>query len=139
MSSATSAIRATVGRISRGTATFGTRSRAILATCTDRSPIRSSSLTMRSAATTVRRSPATGCCRESSENAFSSTALPCAVDVDVRADHLLGDLGVAGQQRLGGESYGFLDAAADAGKVVEDGIELFMEGLTHGGDPRRVE
>ena len=49
MSSATSAIRAIVGRTSSGTATSGTRSRAILATCTERSPIRSSSLTIRSA------------------------------------------------------------------------------------------
>ena len=73
MSSATSAIRLTVGRISSGTAMLGTRSRAILATCTDRSPIRSSSVTIRSAATTTRRSPATGACRESSENAVSST------------------------------------------------------------------
>ena len=73
MSSATSAIRLTVGRISSGTAMLGTRSRAILATCTDRSPIRSSSVTIRSAATTTRRSPATGCWRESRENAVSST------------------------------------------------------------------
>ena len=73
MSSATSAIRLMVGRISSGTATLGTRSRAILATCTDRSPIRSSSVTIRRAATTTRRSPATGCWRESSENAVSST------------------------------------------------------------------
>ena len=62
-----------VGRSSSGTATFGTRSRAILATWTERSPIRSSSLTIRSAETIMRRSPATGCCSESSENAVSST------------------------------------------------------------------
>ena len=73
MSSATSPIRAMVGRISSGTATCGTRSRAILATCTDRSPIRSSSLTIRSAETTTRRSPATGCWRERMEKAVSST------------------------------------------------------------------
>ena len=41
------------GATSSGTAMSGTRSRAILATCTDRSPIRSSSLTIRSAATTI--------------------------------------------------------------------------------------
>ena len=73
MSSATSAIREMVGRISSGTAISGTRSRAILATCTDRSPIRSSSLTIRSAETTIRRSPATGCCSDSRDRQLSST------------------------------------------------------------------
>ena len=32
---------------------------------------------------------------------------------------------------------GGLDAAADAGQVVEDGVELFVEGLAHGADPRQ--
>ncbi len=73
MSSATRAISSIVGRIWSGTAMSGTRSRAILATCTERSPIRSSSVTIRSADTTTRRSPATGCCRESSEKQVSST------------------------------------------------------------------
>ena len=102
MSSATSAIRAIVGRTSSGTATSGTRSRAILATCTDRSPIRSSSLTIRSAATTIRRSPATGCWSESSENAVLLDPLAGAVDLGVGGDDLLGDLGVAVEQGLGG-------------------------------------
>ena len=53
------------------------------------------------------------------------------VDVGVRADHLLGDGGVAGQQRLGGEPDRGLDVAADPGEVVEDPVELFVEGLSH--------
>ena len=73
MSSAVSAIRSIVGRSSSGTATAGTRRRAILATWTERSPIRSSSLTIRSAETIIRRSPATGCCSDSSANDVSST------------------------------------------------------------------
>jgi hypothetical protein len=60
-----------------------------------------------------------------------------AVDVDVRADHLLGDLGVAGQQCFGREPDGGLDAAADGGEVVEDAVELFVECLSHGADPRQ--
>ena len=62
-----------VSRIDSGTAMLGTRRRAILATWTERSPIRSSSLTIRSAETTTRRSPATGCWSESSAKALSST------------------------------------------------------------------
>ena len=59
------------------------------------------------------------------------------VDLDVRADHLLGDLGVAGEQRLGRKPDGDLDAAADGGEVVEDAVELFVECLSHGTDPKQ--
>ena len=58
--------------ISVGIATSGTRSRATLATCTERSPIRSRSETMRSAATSIRSSPATGCCSAMSSKHRSS-------------------------------------------------------------------
>ena len=70
---AVAAIFSIVGRSSSGTATDGTRSRAILATWTERSPMRSSSLTIRSAETIIRRSPATGCWSESRANDVSST------------------------------------------------------------------
>ena len=73
ITSATAAIRAIVGTTGSGTATSGTRRRAILAMCTARSPIRSNSLTIRSEATSIRRSPATGFCSESSSKLCSSS------------------------------------------------------------------
>ena len=56
------------------------------------------------------------------------------VDGGVRADDVLGLLGVAGQERLGGQPYGPLHVAAHEGEVAEDGVELVMESLTHGRD-----
>ena len=82
----------------------------------------------------TRRSPATGCWRESREKQLSSTRSVACVDLGVGADHLLGLLGVAGQQRLGGQPHRLLDVAADDGEVAEDGVELVMEGLTHAAD-----
>ena len=102
MSSATSAILSMVARIESGTATLGTRRRAILATCTERSPIRSSSLTIRSAETTMRRSPATGCWSESSAKALSSTRSRLASMASSALMTCSAIGGVAGQQRLGG-------------------------------------
>ena len=63
-------------------------------------------------------------------------ALAGAVDVVVRADHLLGDRRVAAEQRLGRQADGGLDALADTGKVTEHPIELIVEGLSHGEEPR---
>ncbi len=137
MSSAVSAILVIVSLMSSGTATLGTRSRAILATCTDRSPIRSSSVTIRSAAMMTRRSPATGCCRLSSSNADSSTFSRARSISASSADHLLRDRGVAAHQCLGGSADRDLDLAADGGQVVEDGVELLMEDVTHGPEPRQ--
>ncbi len=58
---ATWPISRTVERITGGIAEFGYRSRATLATCRARSPIRSRSALIRIAVTTMRRSVATGC------------------------------------------------------------------------------
>ena len=136
MSSATSAIRSMVGRISSGTATLGTRRRAILATWTDRSPIRSSSLTIRSADDD--HAQVAGHRLLEGQQGEGVVLDPLAVGVDglVGADHLLGDGGVAGQQRRGGSVDGHLDLAAHLGEVGEDGVELVMEGLTHDAQPR---
>ena len=79
----------------------------------------------------TRRSPATGCWSESSEKQLSSTRSVASSICGVGADDVLGLLGVAGQQRLGGQSHGVLDVAADDGEVAEDGVELVMESLTH--------
>ena len=133
MCSATCAILATVGCTSAGTATLGTRSRAILATCTDRSPIRSSSVTIRSAATTVRRSLATGCCRDSSENAVSSTrsrARSIATSALItRSAISLSPVSSASVARWTAS----LTWPQIVGEVDEDGVELLMEGIAHAG------
>ena len=86
ITSATAAIRAIIGTTWSGTATSGTRRRAILAMCTARSPIRSNSLTIRSDATSIRRSPATGFCSDSSSKLCSSI---CSRSVSMRASLLI--------------------------------------------------
>ena len=137
MSSATAAIFDIVGRQPRGTATPGTRRRAILATCTDRSPIRSSSLTMRSAATTVRRSPATGCWSDSSSKAASSTrsrarSISMSALITCSAMTTSPDMRDSVARRDG-----HLDLAADVAEVVEDALELVMELIAHAAERRR--
>ena len=115
---------------------LGTRSRAILATCTERSPIRSSSVTIRSAATTTRRSPATGAWRESRENAVSSTRTRAS---SITTSALMTRSAIsafAGQQRLGGAGDRLLDLGADRGEVVEDRLELVVEELHAWPQPR---
>ena len=102
-----------------------------MATWTDRSPIRSSSLTIRSAETIIRRSPATGCCRESSAKALSSMRSRLA---SMASSALITCSAVATSpvsSALVASAYGDLDLAAHLGEVGEDGIELVMEGLTH--------
>ena len=86
ITSATAAIRAIIGTTWSGTATSGTRRRAIFAMCTARSPIRSNSLTIRSDATSIRRSPATGFCSESSSKLCSSI---CSRSASMRASSLI--------------------------------------------------
>ena len=134
MCTATSAIRSMVGSIgSGGTATSGTRSCATLATCTDRSPIRSRSATIRTAATSIRRSPATGCCRASSSKApVLDVARGCASIFASSAMHLLGDAGVGGEQGRGRPADGLLDLLGHRDQVVDDRVELVEVGVTHG-------
>ncbi len=132
--SATWAIRSMVGRAWSGTAMPGTRSRAILATCTERSPIRSSSLTIRSAATMVRRSRATGCCSERSSKADSSTRSRAR---SISRSALITRSAMAASpvmRAVGGEADGAVDVAADAGEVGEDLLELVVELVAHVAD-----
>ena len=91
---------------------------------------------MRSAETTTRRSPATGCCSESREKQVSSIFSRAASIAGVAADDAFGHLGVTLEQRLRGVADGGLDEPADTGEVGEDGVELFVEGLNHGDQPR---
>ena len=104
-----------------------------MATCTERSPIRSSSLTIRSADTTTRRSPATGCWSESRENAVSSTRSRARSTLSSAAMTGFGHLGVAVEEGLGGETDRRLDLAADLRQVLEDRVELVVEGFAHAG------
>ena len=53
------------------------------------------------------------------------------VDLVVGGDDLLGHLGVAVEQRLGGEADRGLDLAADLRQVLEDRVELVVEGFAH--------
>ena len=135
ITSATAAIRAIIGTTWSGTATSGTRSRAILAMWTARSPIRSNSLTIRSEATSIRRSPATGFCSESSSKLCSSSFSRRASICDVVADHLLGTLGVALEQGGGALGDGFPDQAGHRHEVVADGVELVGVGIAHEPQP----
>ena len=59
------------------------------------------------------------------------------VDLGVPGDHLLGHRGVSGQQGLGGAACRDLDLPADPGQVLEDGVELLVEDVAHGRDPRQ--
>ena len=53
------------------------------------------------------------------------------VDLVVRGDDRLGHLGVAGQQGSAGVVDGQPDLFGDRRQVVEEGVELVMEGLAH--------
>ncbi len=131
ITSATAAIRAIMGTTWSGTATSGTRRRAILAMCTARSPIRSNSLTIRSDATSIRRSPATGFCSESSSKLCSSSFSRRLSMLDVVADDLLGTLGVTLEQGGGALGDGLADETGHGHEVVTDRVELVGIGIAH--------
>ena len=58
---------------------------------------------------------------------------PRTVDLDVRADHLLGGLRVTGEERLRGQPHRVLHPLADRGEVGEDRVELVAERFSHAG------
>ena len=135
ITSATAAIRAIIGTTWSGTAMSGTRRRAILAMCTARSPMRSNSLTIRSDATSIRRSPATGFCRESSSKLSSSSFSRRRRSGCVVADHLLGLLGIALEQGGSALGDGFTDESGHRHELVADRVELVGIGVAHEGQP----
>jgi hypothetical protein len=94
ITSAIVAIREIVGSSSLGTATSGTRSRAIFATCTDRSPIRSNSLTIRSAGDQHPEVAGDRVLQRQELEAVLLDLLAGAVDRGVVGDHPLGEQGV---------------------------------------------
>ena len=60
--------------------------------------------------------------------------LPGGVDGGVVADDLLGDLGVRGEQGLGGPRHGDLDHLGHVDELVDDRVELVEVGIAHGGE-----
>ena len=135
MSSATSAIRATVGRTSSGTAICGHPQAGDLGDVH-----REVAHPLELADHPQRRHDdpqvaGDGLLERQQGEAVVLDPLGRLVDLGVGADDLLGLLGVAGQQRLGGQPHRLLDVAAHGGEVAEDGVELVMEGLTHARGP----
>ena len=118
---------------------LGTRRRAILATWTERSPIRSSSLTIRSAETTTRRSPATGCWSESSAKALSSTRSRLA---SMAWSALITSSAIAASP-VSRAAVARLTAVSTwphmSARSMKIGVELVMEGFTHGRSLGRPE
>ena len=127
---ATPAISTIVARRSAGTAESGYRSRATLATCRARSPMRSRSALIRRLVTMMRRSVATGCWRASRSKARCPGRAQ-RVDLVVGLDHALGEIRSASSSAVDARVIADPDKPGHLDQLVADRVELLVVGVAH--------